>query len=147
MGFLFTAILAGLIATTGMTLVLWAITRSGWTNADMVRALGSAVTGKYENSARVGLIIHYSAGIPIALLYALAIHLIHTESFFYVLLAGTAFGFVHGFAFGFVLVELSEHHPVEQFKEADFQVAVAHLIGHVVYGFLVGLILGLSKVL
>ncbi len=32
-------IIAGLIATTGITAVLWAINKTGWTNSDKVRAL------------------------------------------------------------------------------------------------------------
>jgi hypothetical protein len=33
---------------------------------------------------------------------------------------------------------------LEQFKEADFQVAIAHIAGHVAYGFLVGAVIGIS---
>ena len=52
-------IVAGFIATVGITGVLWAINKSGWTNADMIRAIGSFFTKSYENALRIGLIIHF----------------------------------------------------------------------------------------
>ena len=50
-------IFAGFIATGGMTTFLWAINKSGWTNADMVRAIGGIFTKSYKNALGAGLII------------------------------------------------------------------------------------------
>jgi hypothetical protein len=36
------------------------------------------------------------------------------------------------------MVIISEHHPVEKFRQTDFQVALAHIFGHVIYGGLIG---------
>jgi hypothetical protein len=36
------------------------------------------------------------------------------------------------------MVIMSEHHPVEKFRQTDFQVALAHILGHVIYGGLIG---------
>jgi len=39
---------------------------------------------------------------------------------------------------------LAEHHPVEKFQNAGFQVAIAHFFSHIVYGLLIGLVTGIS---
>ena len=44
-------------------------------------------------------------------------------------------GFVHGFAVGFLIVALvADKHPVKRYREAGFEVAAAHVLGHVAYG-------------
>lgn len=144
MGFILITLLAGIVGTAGMTLVLRFITKSGWTNADMVRALGSAITGSYERSKTLGLVLHFLGGVPIAILYTIFLNVIPLNSILALILAGGVIGFVHGFAFSFILLALAEHHPVKQFQEADFQVAVAHVIGHVIYGLLVGAVIAVS---
>ena len=54
-------------------------------------------------------------------------------------------GVFHGVAFGFLLVvTVAEHHPLEQYRNAGFEVAIAHFAGHVIYGILVGLVVGLT---
>ncbi len=35
---------------------------------------------------------------------------------------------------------VSDKHPLEEFRGADFEVAVAHIVGHVAYGVGVGLV-------
>lgn len=138
-------IFAGFIATGGITLVLWLIDKSGWTNADMVRAIGSLFTKSYENALRVGLIIHFTMGIIISAVYLHFLALLNLPSLTSVVFVGGIIGFVHGFVFSFGLVIMAENHPVEKFKEADFEVAVAHILGHIVYGLLIGAIFGLLR--
>jgi hypothetical protein len=46
-----------------------------------------------------------------------------------------------------LVIAVAEHHPLPEFREAGFTVAVAHVVGHVVYGALVGLVLGMSGIL
>jgi len=144
MKFILITVLAGLVGTAGMTLVLQFITKAGWTNADMVRALGSAFTGTYEKSKTKGLILHFLVGIPIAILYAVFLYLMPISGIVAIIIAGGVIGFVHGFVFSFILLAMAEYHPIEQFREADFQVAIAHVVGHVVYGLLVGTVIGIS---
>ena len=55
-------------------------------------------------------------------------------------------GFVHGFVISFVLIAVvAGRHPVEQFRSAGFEVAAAHIVGHVAYGLGVGLVAGLAS--
>ena len=66
--------IAGVAGTILMSIVMTLIHRIGWTNADMVRALGALVTKSYENSLLPGLAIHYAAGALIAIPYTLILN-------------------------------------------------------------------------
>ena len=140
----FTVIEAGLIATTGMTLLLWLIDKTGKVNANMVRALGSAITRSLETSLWPGIIIQLISGIVFAYLYILALNVLQLQEVVSLVIAGGVIGFAHGFAFSFIMVILAEHHPVERFQSAGFQVAIIHFFAHIIYGVLVGLVFGLS---
>jgi hypothetical protein len=52
-------------------------------------------------------------------------------------------GFLHGFVVFFLLINMvAEHHPLPEFREVGVGVAAAHLVGHIIYGLVVGMILG-----
>lgn len=138
-------IIAGIVGTAGMSIALWAVTRTGIAPAPMIRAIGSMFTGSYDNSFTPGLIIHFIVGILIAFVYALLISLFSPGSIAGYIGAGAMIGVFHGVAFGFILViAVAEHHPLEQFREAGSQVAIGHFVGHVIYGILVGAVLGMT---
>ncbi len=138
-------IVAGLIATGGMTAFLWAINRTGWTNADMVRAVGSLVTKSYDNGLRVGLVIHFVNGIIFAAVYLHLLSTLHLTNWGFEIFGGGVIGLFQGFVVAWGIIRFSHRHPVEQFKEADYKVALAHLVGHVIYGLLIGAIFGLMR--
>ncbi len=139
-----TMIEAGIIATAGMTALLWLFDKTGKINANMVRAIGSAVTRSTETSLWPGLIIQFVSGILFAFIYMTALNMLQLQGILSLVIAGGVIGFAHGFAFSFVMVILAEHHPVEKFQNAGFQVAIVHFLAHIVYGLLVGLVFGLS---
>lgn len=142
--FVWLGIISGIIATSGMTLLLSAITRSGAANADMVRAVGSLFTKSLNNSFQVGLIIHYISGIFFALVYTWIIITFQVQGFLSILGAGILIGFIHGAVVSFVLVAaVAENHPLKEFQDAGFSVAAAHWAGHLVYGLLIGTMIGL----
>lgn len=142
--FLWLGIVSGIIATGGMTVLLTLITKLGVANADMVRAVGSLFTKSLKNAVPVGLIIHFISGIIFALLYTLLIVSFQVQGFLSILKAGALIGFIHGAVVCFLLVAaVSENHPVKEFREAGFSVAVAHWFIHIVYGLLVGIMIGL----
>jgi len=142
--FIFT-IVAGLAGTSGMSLAMWIITKSGIANAGMIRAIGSMFTKSYDNSFGPGLVVHFISGILFAFLYVILISIFAPTSLVAAIGAGAMIGIFHGVAFGFLLViTVAEHHPLEQYRNAGFEVAIAHFVGHVVYGILVGLVVGLS---
>lgn len=139
-----TMIKAGIIATAGMTALLWLFDKSGKVNANMVRAVGSAVTRSVDSSLWPGLIIQFVSGIFFAFIYMTALNMLQLQEISSLVIAGGVIGFAHGFAFSFVMVILAEHHPVEKFQNAGFQVAIVHFLAHIVYGILVGLVFGFS---
>ena len=140
-------IVAGLMGTGGMTLAMWLIKRSGIANADMVRAIGSIFTNSIEEARTPGVIIHFIVGSLIAFIYVLLISLLGPSSVAATIGTGTMIGVFHGVAFSFLLViAVAEHHPLEQFRNAGVEVAIAHFIGHVIYGLIVGTIIGITGV-
>jgi hypothetical protein len=137
-------IVAGLVGTSLMTGVMWFIHRSGWANADMIRALGSLFTRRYERSLAPGLVIHFAAGCVFAIPYLLIVRSVGTRQLAEVMAITTAVGIFHGAAMIFVLMALvAENHPVDRFRTAGVDVAAAHIAGHVAYGLGVGLVAGL----
>ena len=135
---------AGIIGTAGMEIFLQKITRSGLANADMSRAIGSIFTKSIKSSYGIGIIIQIFSGITFAFFYTLVIVYFNIHGYLGNALAGLLIGFIHGAVVGFVLVSaVAEHHPLPEFREAGFNVAVAHWAGHLVYGFIVGSVIGL----
>lgn len=146
--FLLFTIVAGVVGTGGMTFVMYLINKMGLTNAKMVIAIGSIITKTRENAIRVGLIVHFTAGIFFAILYTVFFSVYGLEGLLKFVGVGFGFGFIHGFVMSFILViAVAEHHPLEEFRDAGFAVALAHVVGHMVYGTLVGLVIGLSGIL
>jgi len=41
---------------------------------------------------------------------------------------------------------VAEHHPLEEFNEAGFAIGLSHFAGHVAYGAVIGLVVGLSRI-
>ena len=140
-------IIAGLIATTGITAVLWAINKTGWTNADMVRAIGGFFTKSHENALGIGLAIHFVNGIIIAAVYLHALSIMKLSNLGFEVFFGGLFGFGQGLIVGWCIVRFADVHPVEQFQQAGLQVAVAHTFAHVVYGMLIGAAFGTMRLL
>lgn len=146
--FLLFSIVAGVIGTGGMTFTMYMINKMGITNAKMVIAIGSIITKTRENAIRVGLVMHFTAGIAFAILYTIFFSVYGITGILQFVGVGFGFGFIHGFVMSFILIiAVAEHHPLEEFRKAGFDVAVAHVIGHLIYGTLVGLVIGLSGIL
>jgi len=140
-------ILSGILGTGGMSLVMWLITRSGLANADMVRAVGSIYTRSYENALIPGFIMHFAAGIIFAFLYVVFLSLFSLGSVGAYIGMGAMTGVFHGLVVSFLIVVLvAEHHPIEQFQKAGSEVAVAHLVGHIIYGLIVGAVIGIAGI-
>lgn len=140
-------ILSGFIATAVMAFFMDQISKNNITNANMVRAIGTIFTKDSGNGHSLGLKLHFVAGIIIAFVYAALITLFTPSSFYSYVGLGTMVGFFHGFAFSFLLViAVAEHHPMEEFRDAGFDVALAHLAGHVLYGLILGMVFGFFNV-
>jgi uncharacterized membrane protein len=141
--FVILAIVAGLVGTFLMSLVMWFIHERGWANADMIRAVGSMVTKRYDNSLGPGLLLHVAAGCLFALFYLLILRATGITNWFVLMQIGLALGTMHGAAMVFILMAMAEKHPLEQFRTAGPEVGWAHVVGHMAYGLGVGLTVGL----
>jgi hypothetical protein len=141
-----TAILGGLLGTGGMTLVLYAFDRAGLANGDMVRAVGTLITKNYENSILPGLVIHFLSGILFSIIYTIIIDAFNPNSIEQSIAYGIAAGVFHGAVVALMLVVAAEHHPIEKFQKATFSVAALHWGAHIVFGFIVGLIVGTTTI-
>ena len=136
---IFKSIAIGVISTLGMSVSMWAITRLNIANADMIRAIGSLITRKEKMSFRVGLLMHFTSGVIFSIPYTLVLGLLRLSSSFSSFVVGGVMGFVHGFVVSFMLVAfVAQAHPVAKYREPGLSVAGSHIVGHIVYGLLVG---------
>lgn len=136
-----TIILSGFIASLVMMGLMQLITLSKIAEADMVRAIGSLITRRLHNCFWIGLAAYLLVGVGFSYLYALFIlPMLNDGLLLAPVAASTLAGLAHGGIVGFALViEVSDRHPVKRFRNAGFQVALAHIAGHIAYGFALAL--------
>lgn len=128
-------IYSGLAGALVMFIFMEVVTHAKITNADMVRAVGSMITRRYENALLVGLILHVLLGTIFGLLYCHVLSHMQAESLGINLAIGGFGGFVHGLIISYIiLIEGQNRHPLERYQSAGFEVAVGHVSGHIVYG-------------
>jgi len=140
-------ILAGIVSTFLMIMFLEFVTRTKLANADMVRAIGSIITGNYDKSLVAGLIIQFGFGIVFSFVYFGILSFFNSSIGLNGVLGGGLMGLFHGIVVGFVgVVTVAEHHPLERFRQTGFTVAAAHVFGHVVYGLAIGIIFNVTNV-
>ena len=143
--YLGTALVAGVVGGLAMQLAMRLIGRGNELKGDMILALGSLITKSRDNAYRVGLIVHATAAIGFALVYTLLMVTLGYTGMPMSLMLGLGVGTLHGLIVSLMLVwVVADQHPLEEFKEADLLVGLSHMAGHVVYGGVIGLIVGLS---
>lgn len=143
-GFWATSIVAGLLGGAAMEGVIGLFSRSDWGKGSMIVALGSLVTKRRENAWRVGATLHAVSAIGFAALYAFGMVKLGFTHLPTSLMFGLGAGFFQGLVVSLALVWIvSEHHPLEEFREADLAIGLSHLLGHVAYGGVIGIVIGL----
>ncbi len=131
--------LVGLAGALAMFGTMFVIQRAGFAEADMLRAIGSMVTKSEDDALFLGSAIHLVSGIFFAFIYVGFWSLFPFEGVGEFLLFGVVGGAFHGLVVSFLLVSVvAERHPLPRFQAAGFGVAVAHLIGHLAYGAVIG---------
>ena len=135
------AVIAGITGTVFMSLVMWFIDeRNGPTRYDpRDRKHGDAALRERPPPRNYP---HVLAGGVFAVPYLLIMRAIGVTNWWVIAQIGLAIGTFHGAAMVFILMALSEKHPVEQFRTAGPAVGWAHVIGHMAYGAGVGLAVG-----
>ncbi|MBI5771798.1 MAG: hypothetical protein HZA93_28765 [Verrucomicrobia bacterium] len=143
--YLLTALTAGVCGGAAMEGVLWLIGRGGWAKADMLVALGSLLTKSRDNAWRVGAVLHLISAVGFAAVYTLLMLWLGFTKMPVSMMLGLGVGMVHGLLVSLMLVwVVAEQHPLEEFNEASLAIGLAHLVGHVAFGGVVGLVVGLS---
>jgi uncharacterized membrane protein YagU involved in acid resistance len=141
---LLTAVVAGMFGGLGMICAMRFVARAEWARYDMVVAVGSLVTRSRQNAFRTGLVIHTVSAVVFAFLYTMAMAKLGLAHLPTSIFAGLLFGLIHGMIVSILLVwVVAEQHPLEEFRSAGFAVGLVHFIGHLVYGAIVGLAVGM----
>lgn len=140
--------IAGCVAVAVMTLVLRRSRFFGLPETQMIRAIGSWITKDYKSSLKPGFAVHMIAGIGFAYFYS---QLLATApkmdtsaaiGFWDIVVVCTLIGAVHGLLVTlFLVIAVAQYHPVERFQRLGPGDMAAHVIGHIVYGFTVGVLL------
>ncbi len=131
----------GLLATSIMIAFMESIHHLHWARADMVEAIGTAITGDYSHSFRVGLFFDLFLGSVFALIYYgfLRVAPISTDASDIILLA--VLGIAQGLAVGMLLVILVDASKTFQnFRTGNTGIILGYLSGHFIYGLALSLI-------
>jgi uncharacterized membrane protein YagU involved in acid resistance len=143
--FLITVGIAGIVAGAALEGVLWVLGVRGWAKANMIVALGSLFTRSRETAWRVGIILHAVAAIGFAVAYALLMLRLGFTRMPHSLFLGLGIGFAHGLIVSLGLVwVVAEQHPLAEFNEAGLAIGLSHILGHVVYGAVVGIVVAMA---
>ncbi len=136
-------LVAGLIATVGITIYMKVIARNSKSNVDMVRAVGGLYSRSYERAQSVGLSVHFMAGLIFSGVYTFALlYMIKPDAMLAAIIGGAVLAFIHGFIFSFVMVIIAKKHPLEKFRETSLKSVAVHFGGHLVYGVILGAVVG-----
>jgi len=143
--YLLTSVVAGALGGAAMIFAMGLMTRGGLARGNMVVALGGMVTRSRNNAFRVGLMLHTLSAIGFAMVYAMLMLWLGLTDMPNALIVGIGVGFFHGLIVSLMLVwVVAEGHPFEEYNEAGLAVGLSHLLGHVIYGAVVGFIVGVS---
>jgi hypothetical protein len=136
--------ICGLIGAFAMNLFMRTVSSAYSKRVDMVVALGSFFTGTIDNAATLGTLIHSITGIVFGILYFLIMNAMNALIFPYAIFLGIGFGFFHGLVMSYCLMFIaSERHPIEAYRKATLEAGLLHLVGHIIFGAVAGLIGGL----
>jgi len=137
---LLTGGIAGTAVMTGFLLLpRW----MDWGKIDVVRAVGSLMTGRRERIFRLGLSLHVAMGILFAFLYAGFLNLSRIP---FNAMTGLLLGSLHGvIVMLLVSIMVMEHHPVAGYHEKGLGTGLAQLVAHMLYGATVGWIVSIIQ--
>lgn len=137
--------LAGIVGAVGMILVLGFFGRVGWTRVNLVVALGHLFVRPRGQAILVGGLIHCLAGIVFAMIYNSIFMFFGLESLAAIFFVGVGIGWWHGVVASMIFVVSTViYNPDGEMRKVQFAGGPAYFVAHIVYGALVGLVIGLS---
>ena len=129
----------GAVATGWMITYMCLISGLGASHVDMIRALGSIYSHDEKTGMLPGLLMQFTAGITMAYVYGIFLRIFDYAIAYKYALLSLGIGFVHGLIVTIVLAKLlAEHHPVPKYQHVGFKVALHHVVAHLVFGLVVG---------
>ena len=132
----FVPFFAGLLGTAVMTLLLMMPHWLGFPRVDLIRAVGSYVTSNRETAFWPGMALNFLIGIICGYLYYWAFRFTGIPL---TPLFGALAGVAHGvLAMLTAVIAILEHHPDKRYQQRGPMTAFAQLLGHIVYGVVVG---------
>lgn len=143
----FVPAIAGLVGALAMTASLRRSRFFGLPETQMIRAMGSFVTKDPKSALWPGFVLHLLGGMTFAYLYKLLLSTApgvqpDAIGFWNLVAVCTLMGGVHGLIVTlFLVIAVAQYHPVAEFRKLDGGDMAAHVIGHIVYGFVTGIML------
>jgi hypothetical protein len=138
---LFFGAVSGVAGAFAMTEFMLKVSSAYSKRVDMLKALGSFFTRKSEGSRELGQKIHILSGLFFGALYFAIMHFIGGLNFPYAIFLGIGFGFFHGLTMSYILMfYASEKHPIKEYRDATLEEGLLHLVGHIIFGIVVGLL-------
>jgi hypothetical protein len=153
-----TVLIVGVIATAYMSFVRAFTERARGGASSMIRSIGSFVLHEHEWSFKVGLVLHFCAGVFFAWAYSYLFQILHlgqtsdnvpvvfgSRLVLDYVAAGAAAGFAQGFLLAFFLAAHLGNVPADEESgvQIDLPGAVLHVVSHVIFGVFVGLGFGM----
>ena len=144
---------AGIAGVLVMTVVMRRASVLHLPETQMIRAIGAIITKDADRALWPGFVVHLIAGTLIAYLYMMLLSTAPLPSdgnigAITLVVACTLMGLVHGVVVTlFLVISVAQYHPIEQFRRLNPGDMAAHVIGHLAYGAIVGLMFGQLGVL
>lgn len=136
-------VLVSLAAVVAMTSVLEAIRLSGIVPVHMVRTVGRVLTRNHADALGVGWMVHIIAGVLFGLFYIAVWSGFQFESTAVLTVVGALVGLGHGLVASFLLVAvLLDSRQAPAPEGSAFGTVVSHLLAHVVFGAVMGVLVG-----
>jgi hypothetical protein len=134
----------GMAGTVAMTLFLLIPRWLGWAHVDVIRAGGALIVGSENRVAfPLGMAIHIGMGIVFAFVYYGFLSL---SSLPFNALTGLLLGSLHGvIVMLLVSILIMEHHPNSKYHHRGPATGLAQLGAHMLYGTILGFIVGLLR--
>ena len=132
------AIFSGLVGAAAMTIVASFTPALGLPRLDMAAILGTLVTQPGSRAARFGILLHFLAGIIVAILYVAIWELVFDRVDYVI---GAAVGVLHGFVAVVAVPFLLQRHPYPDSLnlEPSPRTTLSIVFGHAVFGVVVAL--------
>jgi hypothetical protein len=147
-GLIACGIITGFIGAVIMNMFLRWVSSSFKEPVNMIKAIGSYVTGSDKNAIFSGTLIHLVSGAFFGIIYSGIMFKMGAAALPQSLFTGLGFGFAHGLlvSYGLMLISMQSH-PLKRYRNATFSIGLLYLIAHIIYGSVMGLSIGMVTVL